>query len=193
MSREFCSQHSVAFYFPHTTAIIQCRQRNSDIVSQLVALYPVELLIIPSIVTVLNSACCCHRTKRICDVFLPSLSRFPRLLFPATIPCIIVFSKPLCNLSLVTHIGAADYTGDPYSVPQASSLSTEHYQNSLRPTVVIASEYEKRINALVVSVTSFVRHSFSYGQRRMIHKLWGPTIHLLLSEISNTQQRMHRT
>ena len=43
-----------------------------------------------------HSACCCHRTKRIWDVFLPSLS----WVSSATIPCIIVFSKPLRRVTL---------------------------------------------------------------------------------------------
>ena len=29
-----------------------------------------------------HSACCCHRSKRICDVFLPSLSWIPSASFP---------------------------------------------------------------------------------------------------------------
>ena len=40
-----------------------------------------------------HSARCCHRTKRTCDVFPHLFLGFPLLLFPAPIPCIIVFTK----------------------------------------------------------------------------------------------------
>ena len=46
-----------------------------------------------------HSACCCHRTKRICGAFLPYLSWLYSAFFPATIPCIIAFSKPLWRVT----------------------------------------------------------------------------------------------
>ena len=46
-----------------------------------------------------HSACCCHRTKRVYDVFSHLCLGFPLLPFPATIPCIVVFSKPLCRVT----------------------------------------------------------------------------------------------
>ena len=53
-----------------------------------------------------HSACCCHRTKRICDVFLPSRSQVAflwALHFAATNPCITVSCKPLCLVTWPTY------------------------------------------------------------------------------------------
>ena len=51
-----------------------------------------------------HSACCCHRTKRrpyvTCVMYFSHICLgFPLFLFPATIPCVIVFSKPLCGVT----------------------------------------------------------------------------------------------
>ena len=53
-----------------------------------------------------HSACCCHRTKRICDFFIPSLSW---LLFLATVPCIIVFSPAIQDKILFHCLFAHSY------------------------------------------------------------------------------------
>ena len=50
MQSPFCR----VLFSTHHCYNILCRQRNSDIVSQLVALYPVERLIKPYIVTILT-------------------------------------------------------------------------------------------------------------------------------------------
>ena len=45
-----------------------------------------------------HSTCCCHRTTYIRDALLPSLYSLSLLLFPATNPCICVFS---CRLRVI--------------------------------------------------------------------------------------------
>ena len=52
-----------------------------------------------------HSAYCCHHTKRIWDVFVPSLSWVSSASFPGyIIPCIIVFSKPLRRVTLPKYL-----------------------------------------------------------------------------------------
>ena len=40
------------------------------------------IVFVKSMLVLCHSACCCHRTKRICDVFLPSLSWHSSASFP---------------------------------------------------------------------------------------------------------------
>ena len=55
-----------------------------------------------------HSACCCHRAKRTVYVmyFSHGCLGFPLLLFPATIPCIIVISKPFCRVTRPKHLSS---------------------------------------------------------------------------------------
>ena len=69
-----------------------------------------------------HSACRCHRTKRFVMSFSHLCLGFPRLLFPATIPCIIVFSKPLCRVTWPKYLSF-----DVLQNCTASSLVDEVY------------------------------------------------------------------
>ena len=56
-----------------------------------------------------HSACRCHRTERICDVFLPSLSWISLASFPGYHSLIIVFSKPLWRVTWPKYYTCVEY------------------------------------------------------------------------------------
>ena len=56
-----------------------------------------------------HSACRCHRTERICDVFLPSLSWLSSASFPGYHSLIIVFSKPLWRVTWPKYYTCVEY------------------------------------------------------------------------------------
>ena len=78
-----------------------------------------------------HSACCCHRTKCIRDVFLPSLS----WLSSATIPCIIGFSKPLWRVPWPKYFSfwlLHNYTASSLNIVQLVRWAIQGICNILR-------------------------------------------------------------